>query len=40
MNIRIPFNYAWKDFVQAFNKAYRTNLELDVFNSSELGGMV
>ncbi|QXJ39545.1 Phage regulatory protein Rha [Parageobacillus caldoxylosilyticus] len=24
----IPFNYAWKDFVQAFNTAYRTNLEL------------
>lgn len=24
----IPFNHAWKDFVQAFNTAYRTNLEL------------
>jgi phage anti-repressor protein len=24
----IPFNFAWKDFVQAFNTAYRTNLEL------------
>jgi Rha family phage regulatory protein len=24
----ISFNYAWKDFVQAFNTAYRTNLEL------------
>jgi uncharacterized protein YukE len=24
----IPFNYAWKGFVQAFNTAYRTNLEL------------
>jgi Rha family phage regulatory protein len=24
----IPFNYAWKDFVQAFNTAFRTNLEL------------
>ncbi|WJQ02907.1 Rha family transcriptional regulator [Geobacillus stearothermophilus] len=24
----IPFNYAWKDFVQAFNTAYKTNLEL------------
>jgi Rha family phage regulatory protein len=24
----IPFNFAWKDFVQAFNTAFRTNLEL------------
>jgi uncharacterized protein YukE len=24
----IAFNYAWHDFVQAFNTAYRTNLEL------------
>ncbi|OQP13183.1 ORF6N domain-containing protein [Geobacillus thermoleovorans] len=24
----IPFNHAWKDFVQAFNTAYKTNLEL------------
>lgn len=24
----LPFNYAWKDFVQAFNTAYKTNLEL------------
>nr|WP_172418826.1 antA/AntB antirepressor family protein [Geobacillus subterraneus] len=24
----IPFSHAWKDFVQAFNTAYKTNLEL------------